>query len=404
MSLVAAYGSSSDEDSDVEENDSPKIPGENGTPKDLPEKLSSIPITNGKKLNLPQPNKNSIVDDDETEDTSAFNLNLPQPKSKSSARIVEEDDEFLHKKIAPALVQKPTPPPPKRQPVKITIPSLADLKDGVYEKSEKIPTVAPHSAKPSGLLGMLPAPKFSAAPPKSIDKPKSTNTVVTKTTSLVPRMVAAKAKQDAQKASVKVNSVLASGYGDSDDSDGENSDGGDFFALNNEDELPAVNANEISAMVSKKAATMKKFANDLKRTATEIPNEFEHIPEDYNQQQASTSSSSKLVQRQYEEEVDLQALVGARAAKRARKDEIQFIDISQQDVTMNQDEWMRNQLQSETQYQPTGKLVGDPGAGTKKKHQITYLAYQAKANEQELQAMWAANRHTRRQTQSKYGF
>jgi len=40
----------------------------------------------------------------------------------------------------------------------------------------------------------------------------------------------------------------------------------------------------------------------------------------------------------------------------------------------------------------------------KRKHQITYLAHEAKAREQELQNQWAQNRMSRRQTQSKYGF
>jgi proline-rich protein PRCC len=40
----------------------------------------------------------------------------------------------------------------------------------------------------------------------------------------------------------------------------------------------------------------------------------------------------------------------------------------------------------------------------KKKHQITYLAAEAKAREEELQNQWAQNRNARRQTQNKYGF
>ncbi len=40
----------------------------------------------------------------------------------------------------------------------------------------------------------------------------------------------------------------------------------------------------------------------------------------------------------------------------------------------------------------------------KRKHQITYLAVEAKAREQELQQQWAANRANRRQTKMKYGF
>ena len=40
----------------------------------------------------------------------------------------------------------------------------------------------------------------------------------------------------------------------------------------------------------------------------------------------------------------------------------------------------------------------------KKKHQITYLAAQAKAREVDLKNQWAQNKSTKRQTQAKYGF
>jgi len=45
-----------------------------------------------------------------------------------------------------------------------------------------------------------------------------------------------------------------------------------------------------------------------------------------------------------------------------------------------------------------------PGGMMKRKHQITYLAAEAKAREEELQNQWAQNRTARRATQSKYGF
>ncbi|KAF9179164.1 hypothetical protein BGZ51_007159 [Haplosporangium sp. Z 767] len=45
-----------------------------------------------------------------------------------------------------------------------------------------------------------------------------------------------------------------------------------------------------------------------------------------------------------------------------------------------------------------------PSAGQKRKHNIMHLAYQAKANEQQLNASWAASRQTKAETQSKYGF
>lgn len=45
-----------------------------------------------------------------------------------------------------------------------------------------------------------------------------------------------------------------------------------------------------------------------------------------------------------------------------------------------------------------------PTMQQKRKHQITYLAYEAKERELELKNQWAENRFTKKQTQSKYGF
>ncbi|KAF8980112.1 hypothetical protein BGZ46_004605 [Entomortierella lignicola] len=45
-----------------------------------------------------------------------------------------------------------------------------------------------------------------------------------------------------------------------------------------------------------------------------------------------------------------------------------------------------------------------PTTGQKRKHNILSLAYQAKANQQQLNASWASSRQTKAETQSKYGF
>lgn len=406
MSLVA-YTASSDEDSDYDE-ETNEIPTTSTAPvkstqastlkeqQNVPQAQAS-----SKSLKLPQP-KN--IQNDETKDVTEnvkineLKLNLPAPKSKKSLIIEEEDDEFLRKKVQPSLVEKP-----KRQPVKITIPSLSKFDDDDFPKAKNA-SIGPNPAKQNSLLGMLPPPRFNGTftKPKETQKTddasaSTTKPTVTKTTSLVPHSVSNKLKQDAAKpkastsASTNKNTSLALNYANSDDSDNE--DSGDFFSLNTEDKLPEINASEIKAMVEKKATQMAKFKKNLD-DSEQISMETDEYPDQV--------SSTSVRQR---DDINIEALIGARAAKRSRKEDIQFIDISQDQVTSNYDEWQRNQLQSETQFQPTGRLVtGDPGAGTKKKHQITYLAYQAKANEAELQAMWANNRQSRRQTQSKYGF
>lgn len=402
MSLVA-YAASSDEDSDNEEKNKIVIQ----TVKKTIE--SNATINNGennnKALRLPQP-KTMIV---EIIEDSELKLNLPQPKNASNSIIEEKDDEFLHKKVATSLIEKPVPlkRPNNKQPIRITIPSLAEFEDNSDVRGKMVKVTA-NPSKSKSLLGMLPPPKFAAILGKSemnslpIETFKK-STPIAKTTSLVPHSVANKLKQNATKPKSNANlmnsSASALSYNNSDESD-DDDDSGDFFSLNHEDELPEVSESEINAMVTKKVAQMAKFTANLNKTIqTTIADPQMQI----NELESEQPSTSKLVQ--HCDEINIEALIGTRAAKRIKKDDIQFIDISQDEVKLNQEEWLRNQLTQETEFQPTGRLVGDgPGAGTKKKHQITYLAYQAKANEQELQAMWAANRHTRRQTQSKYGF
>lgn len=413
MSLVA-YAASSDEDSDCdgteETNTVPVVKPSQGSP-------STEDLQNGhkpsKSLNLPKP-KQTIHDKidartDGDDEADGLQLNLPAPK-KSQIIVEEADDEFLRKRVAPSLVEKPTKAKPSnvRQPVRITIPSLAEIGDDDITPNGRSFSLGPKPQKSSGLLNVLPPPKFDAFFGKQNKKPESTSTSsssdassstkppVTKTvTSLVPDSVSNRIKQTAAKPKpvAEKKPTFGLNYNNSDGSDNDDDDGGDFFSLNTDDKLPEVSASEISAMVAKKANKMAEFSRNLQNKEETSPMEVDSsIP--------STSSRVSST-----DDINIEALIGARAAKRSRKGDIQFIDISQDQVTSSHDEWKRNQLQSETQYQPTGRLTtGDPGAGTKKKHQITYLAHQAKANEAELQAMWATNRQSRRQTQSKYGF
>lgn len=410
MSLVA-YAASSDEDSDCDSTEET-----NTVPVAQPSQSStSTEVKNthkpSKTLNLPQPkqiirDKNGPRENDEDDDkVGGLNLKLPAPK-KSQIIVEETDDEFLRKKVEPSLVERPTKTKPSnvRQPVRITIPSLAELGVDDVKPTGRSFSLGPKPQKSSGLLNVLPPPKFDAFFGKQNKKPESTSTSttsdastkpsITKTTSLVPDSVSNRMKQVAAKPKTpsEKKSTLGVNENNSDGSDNEDDDGGDFFSLNTDDKLPEVSASEISAMVAKKANKMAEFSRNL--------NEEESSTIEGDNSVHPTSSRVPST-----DNINIEALIGARAAKRSRKGDIQFIDISQDQVTSSKDGWIRNQLQSETQFIPTGRLsTGDPGAGTKKKHQITYLAHQAKTNEAELQAMWAANRQSRRQTQSKYGF
>ena len=83
---------------------------------------------------------------------------------------------------------------------------------------------------------------------------------------------------------------------------------------------------------------------------------------------------------------------------------VDIVELSHEQVMPSKDEWIRSAVAASTTAQVRGQLKDGPKGVAKKKHQITYLAHQAKSNEAELQAIWAANRTTQRQSASKYGW
>jgi len=80
---------------------------------------------------------------------------------------------------------------------------------------------------------------------------------------------------------------------------------------------------------------------------------------------------------------------------------INFIDIKAADLKQNETELVKNMTDESAV--PTRRAKG-LGGMQKRKHQITYLAVEAKAREQELQAQWATGRENRRAGRMKYGF
>lgn len=112
------------------------------------------------------------------------------------------------------------------------------------------------------------------------------------------------------------------------------------------------------------------------------------------------SAEEKLVKEAYSN------LVGkSRKAKGKgnKKKDIEIVDINAADIMPDPREWMTKSLTEEQPIAPCAKGE-EPSLQQRRKHQITYLAYQAKLNEQELKNQWAQNRISRKQTQAKYGF
>uniref|UniRef100_T1JFS4 Proline-rich protein PRCC n=1 Tax=Strigamia maritima TaxID=126957 RepID=T1JFS4_STRMM len=101
-------------------------------------------------------------------------------------------------------------------------------------------------------------------------------------------------------------------------------------------------------------------------------------------------------------ETDEQMLRKIQGRKDRGKEEINFIDVSV-DLEMPKGNEIKR-LTHEAGYETDKPKGPAPSAQQRRKHQITYLAFQAKERELELKNQWAENRLTRKQTQSKYGF
>ncbi|XP_066920313.1 proline-rich protein PRCC-like isoform X2 [Clytia hemisphaerica] len=101
--------------------------------------------------------------------------------------------------------------------------------------------------------------------------------------------------------------------------------------------------------------------------------------------------------------IDQEAMRALQGRKRRRGEEINIIDVNAQDLQVDKDEYLKN-LTVESGYK--NKAPQDAGISSqqKRKHQITYLAFQAKEREFELRQSWADSRASKQQTQSKYGF
>lgn len=105
------------------------------------------------------------------------------------------------------------------------------------------------------------------------------------------------------------------------------------------------------------------------------------------------------------DEKAIEYLCGKRGVKRKAEliNETSIIDINGEDIKPDEREWMVKAL-TENPVQRPVTIGSGPGGQSKKKHQITYLAHQAKAMEIELQNQWASNRVAKNQAKSKYGF
>ncbi|XP_064608289.1 proline-rich protein PRCC-like [Liolophura sinensis] len=113
----------------------------------------------------------------------------------------------------------------------------------------------------------------------------------------------------------------------------------------------------------------------------------------------SYSGASEADMEKYLQDEEFLKLQGKKARGR---EQVNFIDIDTNEFTGTQD--LMKTLTVEQEHTSHRKKDNQPSGRQRHKHQITYLAFQAKERELTLKNQWAQNRQTKRQTQSKYGF
>ncbi|EFX88083.1 hypothetical protein DAPPUDRAFT_305525 [Daphnia pulex] len=253
----------------------------------------------------------------------------------------------------------------------IGIPSLADLEDDTETK--KIKKIdKPLAVGQSKLFSKLPPPKNSHhEPPSEIAKPV-VKPLMKKSTPLIPQSVAR------QQSSKK----------DSDDEDVSDS----FFTMDE----PALKEQAEPMDVGPVFQT-------ISSTGQQAELAYPSMPTNQQYNMAGTSDTYQTEDAGLElDHVALQALQGSSGVKRKLPDDAQIIDIQGERLTYDPNMSYLKAISEEKSASRGPDIAYNKLQ--KKKHQITYLAAQAKAREVDLKNQWAQNKSTKRQTQAKYGF
>ncbi|XP_047346409.1 homeobox protein 4 [Vespa velutina] len=421
MSLIA-YGSSDDNSEDEEVNS-----GECSNDKN---KITILTKSLKKDLCVPSPKNNTdvkiIVNN---ESLSKFNWSvLPKPINVNTEKmdLKEEGDIPMKKELEQE--KRPT-----KKPVKIMIRSLCEFKDLDEEDKKKQNRIAPIE-KGSGLFSILPPPKILEQ--KSI-KP------------LIPNVVVKSQNVSTTKNIILPSDKLKESNYESNSEDEDESDtnknnyhgsGMDFFALNTVKSITDTDSTtlDLKNTESNDFVSTSTFLNESKAKDNTNGNNIVH---DNNTEQYIQNSNLTLIsnvinlpkeeiliknkaeigpklpipEQEYNvdaegnvafDEKAIEYLCGKRGIKRKCKEmeEANIIEISGDDIKPDEREWLVKALTEEPVQRPVSMQSSGINFQSKKKHQITYLAHQAKAMELELKNQWSLNRMTRKQTQSKYGF
>lgn len=389
MSLVA-YGDSDDGSEDDECQDVAPAKVEGGAPNPITESKEGSDQENEETAEAP-----AVSGSDSSEDSQQLFARLPPPRQNAST---------LHDPSLQDIIVKQADKPTKSKRALILIPSLNQFYDDEEEEEENKRKKLKPAQSGSGLIGMLPAPKHGSVTstqltPQAVSRPK-------------PAPKRPPPKPQAPPAGVPKASNV---WEQEDADDMETSEDTPKFFTFEEPPLPKVSL-EVEPPAS--AAAAGSVATSSVPVAS-CPAHTEPHPGP--QQSGSTvpdiplrvdpeqSRKGKIVYAEPDEpgtsvfdvELDDGALVRLRGK---RQEEINIIDVCADNHIDKSQILIRGLTEQPTYSTHSDTSDFNTSQQHRRKHQITYLAQQAKAREQDLKNTWSQNRMTRRQTQAKYGF
>jgi hypothetical protein len=411
---VADYDSSSGEDDDDDDDDetlgSKEEEKENGDAMEAD--LGNSQISDEEDF----ADLGGVIDDDDgdfaiglSSGPSLF-ASLPSTTSSAAAAsgFVDEDEDLQsipkasESERADAALKPVTSTMAKKRrngPVKIVLPTLAELEDDRKVSSVPKPRAASSTAK-SMLLSILPAPKNSVAVPKEAAAlppvaARSTGAAAPKAPSIFVPDSVARRKRAAANAPTAAKKKRDH---DEDSSDDEGVSPSSFFALD------SVSAGASLAAASVASASLA--AEVAANAAQDVDDDFvpEHAILVGPSRPTPSASSVAMAYPSAEDlttnEAALERLAGKNALR--NKEKFDFVEVAGDSLTADPREWLTKALTEEDTDKPGPRC--DVKGQTKRKHQITYLAALAKENEHKLKQQWATNAQNKRAAGSKYGF
>lgn len=394
-------------------------------------------------LSLPKPRNSSTATSSSsstadalssTPSSSILGSALPTPKADESAVGApdEELEDFVkprdwemqeaekhHSMRASSESGKVVSTKSKGGKVKISIPSLRDLNDD--DDDEEVQDaglkndVKAKSKTGSGLFGLLPKPKNISE--TKVEKRPLIPHILTKRPTPNPTANSAKSLPTKAQPPKRPAEVPTEQHESN------------FFSLGDDEKLPQASFSSSSSSSKRLQVSHpdpEEYPLDFKsKTKSKSPS-----PAQTQSASSSTASAPMSYAQMYNmaavdpqtaaahmnymseeesEKMNLAKLAGSQKVRGKELEDMDIVDGNADSALGGTSKIQENLLREisaseESGYRPQPKKGEGPSTVSKRKHQITYLAFQAKEREQLLKNQWATNAQTKRQTQAKYGF